>query len=542
MQVGIDFGTTHTVVALCDRGNYPVLSFLDGDGESHDWFPSVIAIRGKEVRYGFAALEAAANADFTLLRSVKRLLGEKAAGLGQCIELGGESWPLEHLLTGFLHALGEAIRESANLPRALRNDLELEAAVAVPANAPLTQRLITLDAFGRAGFGVRAVLNEPSAAGFEYTHRYRNTLSATRDHIIVYDLGGGTFDASLLTMHERHHEVLMTAGVNQLGGDDFDEVLAEMALSAAELRREDLPRRALAMLNETCRTAKEALLPQSRKLTIDLEECLANCSDARLKAHPKLVTVSAADFYAACEPLITQSFQVMGPLFLRLAELCPLGTDAADAAPLAGIYVVGGASALPGVGRALRSRFGRRVHRSPYPFAATAIGLAIACDPKAGFSLTESFSLCFGVFREAETGREAALDPIFEVCTTMPVFEAGVKKVCRSYRAAHNIGHFRFVIWSAQRSDEIGCPQSQKPRDDLQLAGELRFPFDAKLADCAHLESVPIARTGDGPLIEEEYALDTNGIIHIAIRNVEAGYKRTFELGFPAGRPACGRA
>jgi molecular chaperone DnaK (HSP70) len=83
--------------------------------------------------------------------------------------------------------------------------------------------------------------------------------------------------------------------------------------------------------------------------------------------------------------------------------LSPLGD-------IAGIYVVGGASALPAVTRALRERFGRRVHRSPYPFAATGIGLAIAGDPRARFELSDRFSRHFGVFREERDGREVTFD------------------------------------------------------------------------------------------------------------------------------------
>ena len=70
------------------------------------------------------------------------------------------------------------------------------------------------------------MLNEPSAAGFEYTHRHRNTLTSKREHVVVYDLGGGTFDASLVRMSRPAHEVVATAGINRLGGDDFDDVLA----------------------------------------------------------------------------------------------------------------------------------------------------------------------------------------------------------------------------------------------------------------------------------------------------------------------------
>src|SRR5207248_9704273 len=95
----------------------------------------------------------------------------------------------------------------------------------VPANAPSAQRILTVDAFRRAGFDVVALLNEPSAAGFEYAHRFRETVTSKREYVLVYDLGGGTFDASLIKMEGRANEVVTSSGVAWLGGDDFDEAI-----------------------------------------------------------------------------------------------------------------------------------------------------------------------------------------------------------------------------------------------------------------------------------------------------------------------------
>src|SRR6185369_17904370 len=104
--------------------------------------------------------------------------------------------------------------------------------------------------------------------------------------------------------------------------------------------------------------------------------------------------------------------EVMHPLILQAGGA---GEDA-----LAGIYVVGGASALPVVSRVLRERFGRRVHRSPYPSAAIAMGLAIAVDEDAGFELSDRLSRHFGVFREGRGGQEVVFDPIFSRDTRVP--------------------------------------------------------------------------------------------------------------------------
>jgi molecular chaperone DnaK (HSP70) len=95
------------------------------------------------------------------------------------------------------------------------------------------QRFLTLEAFRRAGFQVRGLLNEPSAAGIEYAHHaHRAGLSARRELVVVYDLGGGTFDASIISMAARRHEVVRSAGMAQLGGDDVDHLLLDLNQSA----------------------------------------------------------------------------------------------------------------------------------------------------------------------------------------------------------------------------------------------------------------------------------------------------------------------
>ena len=126
--------------------------------------------------------------------------------------------------------------DQSNLPAALAPDRgALEVAVAVPANAHGPQRFLTLDAFRRAGFEVRALLNEPSAAGFEYTHRFRKSLSTRREHIVVYDSAAVPSTLLWCACPSSTTVPATTAGVNQLGGDDFDQVLLGLAVSAAGL-------------------------------------------------------------------------------------------------------------------------------------------------------------------------------------------------------------------------------------------------------------------------------------------------------------------
>src|SRR3954471_22006619 len=217
MRFGIDFGTTHTVVAMIDRGNYPVVSFEHGDAIP----PLAAADAGGGRHFGHPAPGRPAR------RSFKRLLNE--AHPDAEVRIGSASLPLADLLARFLSHVRDEIVARSNA--GLRKKDALEVAVSAPANASTAQRLMTMDAYRRAVFDVKAVLNEPSAAGFEYAHRFRETVTSKREYVLVYDLGGGTFDASLIHMQGRSNEVITSSGVSRLGGDDFDDAIARLMVA-----------------------------------------------------------------------------------------------------------------------------------------------------------------------------------------------------------------------------------------------------------------------------------------------------------------------
>ncbi len=509
LDFGIDFGTTRTVVACADRGNHPVVGFHDASGDAVQWIPTVVAERDGALCYG---LDAAGGEGLHVVRSFKRLLST-ANGPEQTVRVGATEIALGDLVAGFVGHVREALVKRSDVRRSIAKG-GLRAAVAVPANAHSAQRLITLDAFRRAGFDSVAMLNEPSAAGFEYTHRHRDTLSSKRDVVGVYDLGGGTFDASVVRMSGRRHEILASAGISRLGGDDFDRALAELALARAGIDGESLGSVAMDRLLDHCRAAKESLNPASKKVTIDLESALGARS-----TRPE-ITVPVSDFYDACAPLVEQTLDVMIPLMTRMDD--EVGAPALD--DVAGIYVVGGGSELPVIARSLRQRFGRRVHRSPYPSAAVAIGLSIAADAGAGFELVDRYSRTFGVFREGEGGREITFDPIFTPDTTLPRTQSEPLTETRAYRAAHNIGHFRFF--------ECGAVDgSGRPRGDMTLYRDVFFPFDQALRGAGDLADVRIERRdAEGPPVLERYSLDDSGIVEVVIQDVDSGYERKYRL------------
>ncbi len=178
--------------------------------------------------------------------------------------------------------------------------------------------------------------------------------------------------------------MIAAEGIATLGGDDFDEILAEMAMSEEE--REQLSQAEHFRLLEECRIKKETLNPNSRKIVLDLDS---------VREGWDTVTVPVADYYERCRPLLDETLHVVDDL---LATQAPQGIEA--------LYVTGGGSELPIVNRVLREQFGKRVRRSLHARTATAIGLAIQADHEAGYVLSEKFTRYFGVWREGDSGRQ----------------------------------------------------------------------------------------------------------------------------------------
>ncbi len=517
MRLGIDFGTTRTVVAACDRGNYPTIGFTTGAGVPVDWYPSLVAERHGELRFGLDAQACLHDPEWTVVRSFKRLLAHGKASPQTEIELGTTRLTLIDLLSGFFAALQRDLWERSNLPLPIRADDALEVVVATPANAHNTQRFVTLDGFRRAGFEVVSILNEPSAAGLEYAHRYRRTITSKRESVLVYDLGGGTFDASLVKMRGHAHDVIASAGINRLGGDDFDQVLLDLTLDRAEIPRGELSAHTVDRLLEHCREQKERLHPNSRKVVIELGAALTSAErDTYEVVEEDAISLNAGDYYDRCTPLVERSLEVTS----RVAAAAGGDLDG-----VAGLYVVGGASSLPVVARTLRDHYGHRVHRSAYPSAATAIGLAIAADEQTDFSITERMARNFGVFREAEDGTEVAFDPLFSSGMALPEPGRSPVVLTRTYRAKHNIGHFRFI--------ECGWVEPDgTPGGDITPFADVMFPFAPELRERIDLADVQVERfSGDGPLIEERYAVDDAGIAELTIADLDSGYQRHHRLG-----------
>ncbi len=492
MKLGIDFGTTRIVVAAADRGNYPLVPFENADS-TFEWFPPLVALRADGSRsqrlYGWDAWHAQGDSSWTIIRSLKRYLED--AGPETLLEAGGDAVPLAELMHGLLSEMHKQLTEhigAAGEP--------LEIMLGVPANANSNQRFLTVDGFRRAGFSVLGLLNEPSAASIEFGHR-----QSIKGRVLVYDLGGGTFDASLVELDARTHTVLATEGISTVGGDDFDRILAELALGAEEIAKLDPA--ASFRLEEECRRQKEALHPNSRRMVVDLD---------LIEEGRGQVIIPVAKYYEQCRPLIEETVAAT----VRLA-----GDSAIDA-----LYITGGGSELPPIARMLREEFGRKVKRSEYTRSATAIGLAIQADAASGYTLREVFTRNFGVWRESEAGQRMIFDPIFPRGTRLPAAGEPSLTVSRCYQPVHNIGDFRYL--EAASVDAEG-----QPSGDIAVWDEILFPFDPALADLRSLSGVAVEKSPAAARqeIEEHYACDATGGVIAAIQNTVSHYGREFKLG-----------
>lgn len=490
MDLGIDLGTTRTVVAMVDRGNYPLVHFSDEFGDMHDHLPSVTALTGSRMVHGFSAQRVMAHAG-PGIRSVKRLLSAPSVTFDTPVAIGTGSVGIGELLTSYLRELHDQVAAAADTT-------QLRAVVGVPAHAHTGQRFVTMEAFRAAGFDVAGMVNEPSAAGLEYALRQARTLNSRRTQVIIYDLGGGTFDASLVDMSGTAGEVIDSVGLNNLGGDDFDRVLAELARPLLDA---PVPEDAL---QEACRIAKEDIRPQSRNVLVDLPD--------------QTLRILTDDYESACQPLVDRSLEAMRPLSSQLeADPATCG--------VAGIDMVGGATALPLVPRRVRDLFGRRVHRSASPTGATAIGLAIAADPTSRYSIRDRLSRGFGVFRESDWGRRLA----FDVLADQSVPLDGPTTITRRYRSRHNIGVYRFVEFD--RTDSDGSP-----RGDLAPFAHLVVPFDRDLQVPGRSpDPGQVHPVDDGHEVEETYTVQPSGMVSARIADLDTGWSVTTTMG--TGRP-----
>lgn len=506
MKIGIDFGTTRVVVAAADRGNYPLVNFEAPDGRVRDWFPSLLAVSGERRAYGWEALEQQGKPGWTVVRSLKRRL--KSAGPDSEIAIAGGRLNLGQVITEMMTALHREVMDGSTLGAGKYDRLQVM--LGVPANANSNQRFLTQEAARAAGFEVLGLLNEPSAAAVEFA--YRNTSdrkNREKAGLLVYDLGGGTFDASLVALGEAEHSVIASDGIPDLGGDDFDEILAMLALAEAgkpKQQEDSLTPAEWYLLFDECREKKESLNPNSRKVMVDLERVRKDWSEVSIGVEP---------FYEQCRPLVEASRRVVEELLAAHPD------HAVDT-----LYLTGGGSELPPVARVLRETFGRRVRRSAYMRSATAIGLAIRAEGHEDLPLRDQFTKNFGVWREADDGHNVVFDVLFPRGVKLPSRGEGPLRIVRSYRPMHNIGHFRYLECA-----QLGA--NNQPQGEINNWDEIRVAFDPNLRDSSDLADQPVHRYAPAQerWIQEEYTCDASGDVKVKIRDTMTEQANEHRLG-----------
>ena len=498
--VGIDLGTTNSVVAVMEGGEPVVIPSAEGSR----LFPSVVAVNPKnnERMVGqVARRQSITNPDSTIF-SVKRLMGRRytdpeVAKARKILPYkivehsNGDAWVA---MGGKDYSPPEI---SAMILQKIKTDAEAylgepvtEAVITVPAYFNDSQRQATKDAGKIAGLDVKRIINEPTASALAY-----GLDKKVDQKIAVYDLGGGTFDISILDVGEGVFQVLSTNGDTFLGGDDFDQRIINWV--ADEFKREqgiDLrgDRMALQRLKEAAEKAKIEL-STVMQTEINLPFVTADASG------PKHLQMNLTR--AKLE-------QLTGDLIARTIDPCKRALEDAKLQPsaVAEVVLVGGMSRMPAVQEAVRKYFGREPHKGVNPDEVVAIGAAIQAGVLGGqvkdILLLDVTPLSLSI----ETLGGVAT-PMIERNSTIPTKKSQV------FSTASDM----------QTEVEIVVTQGERPMArDNKLLGNFR------------LTGIPAAPRGI-PQIEVTFDIDADGILHVSAKDKATGREQGIKITASSG-------
>ena len=468
--IGIDLGTTNSCVAVIEGGEPVVIANVEGNRTT----PSVVGFSktGERLVGQVAKRQAVANPDRTI-SSIKRQMGTDYK-----VTIDDKKYTPQEISAMILSKL-KADAES------YLGDKVTEAVITVPAYFTDSQRQATKDAGKIAGLEVKRIINEPTAAALAYGIDKENDQK-----VMVYDLGGGTFDVSIIEMGEGVQEVLATAGNNNLGGDDFDQRIIDWL--AAEFKKEngiDLKGDKMAM-----QRLKEA----AEKAKIELSGVTSSAINlpfiTMTEAGPLHLdtTLTRAKFNELTADLVEAT---MGPVRQAISD-SGLKTSEIDK-----VLMVGGSSRIPAVQDAVKSYTGKEPFKGINPDECVAIGAALQAgvlggDVK-GLLLLDVTPLSLGI----ET-LGSVCTKIIERNTTIPTKKSQIFST-----AADN-----------QTSVEIHV-----------LQGEREFAKDNKTLGMFHLDGILPARRGT-PQIEVTFDIDANGIVHVSAKDLGTGKEQSISI------------
>ena len=461
--IGIDLGTTNSCVAVMEGGEAVVIPNAEGNRTT----PSVVAFSkdGERMVGQVAKRQAITNPDRTVI-SIKREMGTNYK-----VNVDGKSYTPQEISAMILQKL-KADAE------AYLGQTVTEAVITVPAYFTDAQRQATKDAGKIAGLDVKRIINEPTAAALAY-----GVEKESDQKIMVYDLGGGTFDVSILEIGDGVIEVLATAGNNRLGGDDFDKCVMDWMV--AEFKKAegiDLSGDKVAMqrLKEAAEKAKIELSGVTSS-TINLPYITA---DATGPKHLDL-TLTRAKFNELTAHLVKAT---AGPVQQAMSDAGLTGND------IAKVLMVGGSSRIPAVQDAVKSLTGKEGFKGINPDECVALGAAlqggVLTGDVSGILLLDVTPLSLGV--ETMGG---VMTKMIDRNTTIPTSKTEVYST-----AADN-----------QTSVEINV-----------LQGEREMAADNKSLGKFNLSGIPAARRGV-PQIEVTFDIDANGIVKVTAKDKATG-------------------